>query len=117
MSQRDCPTHEELTAFALGELPDADVDAIAEHLEGCPDCERMAQEFDNLTDSAIHALRQSDLDLLSSEAISSPAPHAESVAENVARPPLGLTAWSGVILARAADCTPGIRSTAASRRW
>src|SRR5690606_2138863 len=61
MIQRECPSEQELTRFLLGETLDSSVDIIAEHLEECPRCEQIARRLDNLTDSAILALRRSDL--------------------------------------------------------
>src|SRR5205823_4790702 len=50
-------SQEELRAFQLGELPDDEAATIAEHLAGCPLCEEVAQQLDDLADPVIAALR------------------------------------------------------------
>ena len=34
-----CPTLDELAAFSSGQVPTDSFQAMAEHLEGCPDCQ------------------------------------------------------------------------------
>src|SRR5262249_6695837 len=53
-----CPTKAELRAFHAGELPVARLDEVADHLEGCPDCNRTVQSFDDLSDPVVAVLRQ-----------------------------------------------------------
>jgi WD40 repeat protein len=53
----DCPTQQELAAFNLGDLPEATLEAISQHLESCPGCEEFLDGLDGRTDSAISALR------------------------------------------------------------
>ena len=57
MGTSDCPSEQELAAFNLGELPEADLEAISQHLESCPGCEAFLDSLDGRTDSAIAALR------------------------------------------------------------
>jgi serine/threonine-protein kinase len=58
MAQTGCIADRDFQAFLLGELPDRLADAIACHLELCPDCETRASRYDDLADSAIRALRR-----------------------------------------------------------
>jgi WD40 repeat protein len=57
MGRSDCPTEQELAAFDLGDLPEAGLEAISQHLERCPDCEAFLDSLDGRTDSAIACLR------------------------------------------------------------
>src|SRR4051794_39517191 len=52
-----CPTPAELTAFLLGDLPEAALDELAEHLEGCPRCEAEARALDGLADPLLTPFR------------------------------------------------------------
>jgi WD40 repeat protein/tRNA A-37 threonylcarbamoyl transferase component Bud32 len=52
-----CPTEEELRAFHLGDLPEAQSALIARHLDSCPGCEQAARRLDDLADPMIAALR------------------------------------------------------------
>ena len=58
MAEIACPADEELQAFLLGELPERLGNAIARHLELCPDCEVRAGHWDARCDAAIRALRR-----------------------------------------------------------
>jgi serine/threonine-protein kinase len=58
MAQTGCISDPDLRAFLLGELPDPLADAIARHLELCPDCETRASRCDDFADTAIQALRR-----------------------------------------------------------
>jgi WD40 repeat protein len=58
MAEMGCIPEADLKAFVLGELPPRLADAVARHLEVCPDCEGRAGRWDNLSDAAIQALRQ-----------------------------------------------------------
>src|SRR5262245_10923898 len=53
-----CVSDRDLKAFALGELPTRLADAVASHLELCPDCAQRASSWDSLTDTVVRALRQ-----------------------------------------------------------
>jgi serine/threonine-protein kinase len=57
MGNSHCPTEQELAAFNLGDLPEASLEAISQHLESCPNCEAFLDSLDGRTDSAIAALR------------------------------------------------------------
>jgi WD40 repeat protein len=57
MGGSNCPTAQELAAFNLGDLPEARLEVISQHLESCPDCEAFLDGLDDRTDSAIAALR------------------------------------------------------------
>ena len=64
-----CPTREELIAYALGEIPEADGEAISRHLEGCESCEAALSEVEGSTDRLIDLCRQpAPLDRYSQEA-------------------------------------------------
>jgi hypothetical protein len=52
-----CPSDQALQAFQLGDLPASVLDALADHLEHCPNCEARAQAMDRATDSILSALR------------------------------------------------------------
>jgi tetratricopeptide (TPR) repeat protein/anti-sigma factor RsiW len=60
MAGSGCFTEPDLRAFALGELPASLAEAVARHLEGCPDCEARVGRWDDLSDLAIRALRRAD---------------------------------------------------------
>src|SRR5439155_18825515 len=53
-----CPSIQDLQAFHLGNLPEADLDIVAEHLESCSRCETAVREFDTSFDPLLAALRK-----------------------------------------------------------
>jgi WD40 repeat protein/serine/threonine protein kinase len=53
-----CPSDADLAAFHRGELPAADLDRVADHLEHCPACEAKLREYDRESDPALAALRR-----------------------------------------------------------
>ncbi len=53
-----CPADGELVAFHRGELPDADLDRIADHAEGCEACAARLRELDRAADTLQDALRR-----------------------------------------------------------
>ena len=53
-----CPTREELTRFALGDLGGAALTKVAGHVEHCSLCEAMLAELDDHPDALVTALRQ-----------------------------------------------------------
>jgi len=55
-----CPSEAALLAFQRGELPEASLSAIAEHLDRCPRCESVAQRLDAQLDPALALLRTQD---------------------------------------------------------
>ena len=57
MRGSDCPTEPDLVAFNLGDLPEAALEAISRHLEGCPSCDAFLDRLEDRTDSALAALR------------------------------------------------------------
>src|SRR5918911_444452 len=52
-----CPTSAELTAFLVGDLPEGELDEVAEHLERCPGCEATARALDGLADPRLTPFR------------------------------------------------------------
>ena len=58
MRGSDCPSEQDLAAFNLGELPEATLEVISRHLEGCPACEAFLDSLDDRTDTALAALRR-----------------------------------------------------------
>ncbi len=57
MSQSDCPSQETLSAFALGDLPEAELGAVAEHLDACTECEERAGGLDQVLDVVLDGLK------------------------------------------------------------
>src|SRR5258708_2615244 len=57
MQRLECPSQAELSAFSFGELPDASLEEVAEHLEGGSRCEAVIQELDRTADPVIDSLR------------------------------------------------------------
>ena len=58
MGGLSCVREDELRAFLLGEATDARLQAIARHLETCPDCEATASRLDGVTDAVVRSLRR-----------------------------------------------------------
>ncbi len=58
MSQTACPTVETLSAFALGELPEPELSAVAEHLDCCAECSEQCARFDGATDPFVSELKR-----------------------------------------------------------
>jgi len=56
MSTPPCLPPEQLQAFALGQLPDDDIDRIAGHLAECAACDRALQSLDGTTDELVRCL-------------------------------------------------------------
>jgi WD40 repeat protein len=75
MPRTRCLTATELTAFHLGDLPEAELAALGEHLEGCPRCDEAARALDGLSDPTLAAYRQS--------ATSDPLPARKGLPERV----------------------------------
>ncbi|HZV07950.1 MAG TPA: protein kinase [Gemmataceae bacterium] len=61
MRRQKCLTPEELKAFNLGDLPEAVLEELGEHLESCPRCEEAARALDTLSDPVVAAYRESAL--------------------------------------------------------
>lgn len=53
----DCPRQETLAEFLLGKLPDAVLNGIGRHVEGCACCQRLLDQLDDLEDSVVRDLR------------------------------------------------------------
>src|SRR6478735_4192037 len=53
-----CPTREELTRFAVGDLGEAALAQVAGHVEHCPTCDATLRDLDAFADPLVTALRQ-----------------------------------------------------------
>lgn len=53
----DCPLREILAAFVSGELPDDEIEAVADHLLGCTSCELKLSELDQDPNTLARRLR------------------------------------------------------------
>jgi anti-sigma factor RsiW len=53
-----CPSKEELLAYALGQLPDADLGRVADHLDRCPTCQQASAVLDWADDAVTETLRK-----------------------------------------------------------
>src|SRR5579883_3587405 len=58
MNAANCPAHELLARFALGDLSAAEFARIAEHLEQCRTCAAVLQTLDDHTDPLLTSLRK-----------------------------------------------------------
>jgi serine/threonine protein kinase len=56
VAERSCPDSAELRAFALGQGNSARFDVLADHVEGCIDCQRRLDGLDGSTDELIDQL-------------------------------------------------------------
>src|SRR5215813_1597013 len=56
MNPPRCPSPAELRAFAVGDLGDADIDRIAEHVLDCEPCDRTLRSLDGMTDGLLRSL-------------------------------------------------------------
>jgi WD40 repeat protein len=59
MIRSECLTEAELAAFQLGDVPEAALQGLAEHLERCPRCQEAARALDGLSDGALASYRRS----------------------------------------------------------
>ena len=57
MFSSHCPSEHQLTAFALGELPEPVLEEIARHVESCAVCDELFLKLDMLSDPVIAGLR------------------------------------------------------------
>jgi WD40 repeat protein/serine/threonine protein kinase/tetratricopeptide (TPR) repeat protein len=57
VSDQACPSAEELSGFLLGTLPEADLERIVQHLDGCPTCEAAVKALENVSDPVLAAIR------------------------------------------------------------
>jgi hypothetical protein len=53
-----CPGPEKLKAYLLGDLAEAELDEVAEHLDLCPDCAERADRLEAVSDTVLSALRR-----------------------------------------------------------
>jgi tRNA A-37 threonylcarbamoyl transferase component Bud32 len=58
MNLSSCPSPAELHAFAVGNLGDADIDRIADHLLDCEPCDRALRSLDGVTDGLLRSLER-----------------------------------------------------------
>ncbi len=58
MNHGACPPREVLRAFAMGDLDETEIDAVAEHLESCCDCESEIAQFDREAGTVLMHLRR-----------------------------------------------------------
>jgi WD40 repeat protein len=82
VSESACPSEQELIAFQIGVLADADVDRIAAHLETCPRCEALLDDVDGRTDPLLYALRQPPA---APDTGTDRTPHLHAGADDIAR--------------------------------
>ena len=53
-----CPAEQALLAFHLGKLALSEIDAVADHLEGCAACAAALRRLDGAADPVLEALRR-----------------------------------------------------------
>lgn len=53
-----CPSRATLQAFAVGNLSESEWQPVAEHVEGCPSCSELLEDFDRSTDPLVSQLQQ-----------------------------------------------------------
>jgi hypothetical protein len=58
VTETDCPSREDLTRFAVGDLDGTAFARVAGHVECCPGCESALRQLDGHTDPLVSALRQ-----------------------------------------------------------
>src|SRR5438094_589705 len=54
-----CLNREQLLAFHLGDLADAEISSVGAHLSACTRCEQLARQLDGLSDQILVSLRRS----------------------------------------------------------
>ncbi len=57
MSPSTCPGREQLAAYLLGKLPREELEAVADHVDGCPDCRSALESLEGVADSLVPTLR------------------------------------------------------------
>jgi eukaryotic-like serine/threonine-protein kinase len=72
--RNECPSQENLLAFHLGKLSEAQVEAVAEHLESCPLCEAAVEQLDASPDPILSVLRQTAHGGPATQAVTTPLP-------------------------------------------
>ncbi len=58
MSDLECPSRDDLIAFAVGKLPDDRRDALAVHVDSCSDCQQELATVGETNDTLLAGLRQ-----------------------------------------------------------
>src|SRR3972149_4764090 len=58
MNATACPTPEELRDYTLGRLAEKDWEAIADHVESCPQCQAAIATVDDIADTLVTQLRE-----------------------------------------------------------
>jgi serine/threonine protein kinase/WD40 repeat protein len=58
VSEQPCPSSDELSGFFLGTLPEADLERILRHLDGCPGCAAAVRALDEAGDPVLAAMSQ-----------------------------------------------------------
>src|SRR5262245_23147812 len=58
MQGPDCPSEQELAAFAGGRLSSANLNRLARHLSSCSSCQQRLEKLDDQPDIVVRALRQ-----------------------------------------------------------
>ncbi|HEY4759018.1 MAG TPA: serine/threonine-protein kinase, partial [Thermoguttaceae bacterium] len=58
MNATACPTPEELRDYTLGRLAEKDWEAIADHVESCPQCQAAIATVDDVADTLVTQLRE-----------------------------------------------------------
>ena len=58
MSTLTCPRREELSSYVFGRLTDEASEAVAAHLESCPDCAAALATFDDEDDTLVAQIRR-----------------------------------------------------------
>jgi WD40 repeat protein/tRNA A-37 threonylcarbamoyl transferase component Bud32 len=56
--RHDCPSDQDLLAFHRGTLPEAELDALADHLETCPGCAAAVERLDGAVDPLVAVVRK-----------------------------------------------------------
>src|SRR5688572_18626163 len=56
MNPSRCPSPAELRAFAVGDLGDADIDRVADHVLDCEACDLALRSLDGVTDGLLRGL-------------------------------------------------------------
>jgi hypothetical protein len=51
MGDANCPSSDELAAYAIGKLPIATIEVLAQHIEACPGCQAALTTLDDAQDS------------------------------------------------------------------
>lgn len=57
MPATNCPSDDELSAFLVGQLSEADIDRVADHLDACPECRGTIETLEMQRDTLVSQLR------------------------------------------------------------